>query len=787
MDTENMSFDDRLTQATTDTAAVNTRGLGYEHFFRDRPRRAQSNSRPMRSGAMNMQLSHEREENVDLDYLSTETEDYLGGSRRSEQDERRRMLERDRERSEMMKERAREKRQAKEGSRGRDKPLQNATDDAELTIADIQEPEIVPRTVEKKKPKQEKKETQDDWDVRRLVVPPTISVQKLATLIKVTPMLLRNVMRNLGYDNLAFDYILDFENAALICQEFGFEAKEGKNIDIFAQPLPLDTETLPTRPPFVTIMGHVDHGKTTILDYLRKSAIVEGEHGGITQHIGAFSVPTQSNDKTITFLDTPGHSAFLKMRQRGANVTDIVILVVAADDSVMPQTIEAIKHARNAKVPIIVAVNKIDKPNVNVNKVYEDLAVQGVIVEEYGGDTQAIKVSGLTGQGIDELEEAILAQAEILDLRAPVNGKVEGWVVESEVIKGRGTVATVVVRRGQLVKGLALVAGTAYCRVKALRDENGRMMPFAGPGFPVEVEGWKELPEAGDEVLEAADEKHARLVAEFRAENEVQRVLLDDLNELNDRRQQDRDNYSQRLEHERTTMTNKARQKRRRTQTFLVDQNEDGDVKYRNFIIKCDVMGSVEAIIDSISTIGNDVAKVRVVHPESDLGPPTASDVALAKTAGADIICFNVKPDREIKALAAREGVKLVTHNVIYHLIEDVTSRTAELLPPINVKKTVAEAEIRMKFDVTAKNGQIVSIAGCRVISGTAKRTLNVSVMRGDEEFYDGTLEAMKQGKKDASEVQNGSECGIMFKDFRTFESGDIVRFYTLTQTKAYL
>lgn len=580
---------------------------------------------------------------------------------------------------------------------------------------------------------------------------------------------------------------MDYDNASLICQEFGYETNTGKIRDLFPEPLPIVRDNLPQRPPFVTIMGHVDHGKTTILDYLRKSSIVAGEHGGITQHIGAFSVPVSGGSKRITFLDTPGHAAFLKMRQRGANVTDIVVLVVAADDSVMPQTIEAIKHARNAKVPIIVAVNKIDKPNVDVDRVYQDLAKNDVVVEEYGGDTQAILVSGLTGKGIDELEEAILTLSEVLDFRSPVDGRCEGWVVESELAKGRGAVATLVVRRGTLTPGTPIVAGTAYGRVRTLRDESGKIVKAATPGTPVEVDGWKVLPEAGDEVLQADNEKHARSVADYRTEHEINQNLLSDLEGINERRQQDRANYNSAVEAAELTRTGRRKRGTVSQKDFLVDMSSDDGIKYRNFILKSDVMGSAEAIEDSIVDIGNDKAKVRLVRAESDIGPPTASDVLLAETSGSEIICFNVKPDREIKALAANKGVNILMHTIIYHLIEDVTARTAELLPPIITKKVVAEAEIRASFEITAKSGEATTVAGCRVTSGTAKRAQPLRVMRKNVELFSGTIDTMKQYKRDVTEVQNGSECGLSFNGYSEFREGDIVQFYEEIEQKAYL
>ncbi|KAK9366828.1 hypothetical protein V1509DRAFT_628647 [Lipomyces kononenkoae] len=637
---------------------------------------------------------------------------------------------------------------------------------------------------ERKRRQKSKKKKKNPYRIRigtpSLPIPAFITVSNLASLLGVRQQLLVKSLRKMGFETTDFNHVLDYEVASLIAMEYGFEPQTvSDGEDLVAQPPSQDKDTLPPRPPFVTIMGHVDHGKTTILDYLRKSRVAATEHGGITQHIGAFSVPL-SNGQQITFLDTPGHAAFLKMRKRGANITDIVVLVVAADDSVMPQTEEAIKHANSSNVPIIVAINKVDKPNVNIERVMQDLATKAVYVEGYGGDTMAVPVSGLTGQGIPDLEEAILALSEILDLRADPTGNAEGWIIESQPKKGRGNTATVVIRRGILKPGSYLVAGTGYARVRSLRDEYGNSIKQAGPGQPVEVDGWKNLPEAGDEVLQANSEQHAKEVVDHRLKKLELKQAAKDIDVINEKRRVDRIEREDKADQSRGPFKGPARG----TAPQLIDSAKDDGLRVRHYVLKADVSGSVEAVRDAIQDIGNDRVKCGVVH--SDVGPPTESDVLLAEVSNADILCFNVRPDRDLLATAAKHNVKIVSHTIIYHLIEDVTKSVAELLDPIIETKVNAEAEVRAIFTFTVKKDQ-TRIAGCRISNGTAKRGSAVRILRNKNVIFDGMLDSLKQGKHDATELSKGTECGMTFKDFDKFEEGDIVQFYENVAVPQYL
>ncbi|KAK9319999.1 hypothetical protein V1517DRAFT_330782 [Lipomyces orientalis] len=696
----------------------------------------------------------------------------------------------DRDRKKHQKQSSKKSVQNEKGSKGNyinsiDDSLGRNTRSRELDITDEVDEELdqIFDDVEPVRSKKSKRNKNDPYRMRlgtpSLPIPAFITVSNLASLLGVRQQLLVKSLRSMGFENTDFNYVLDYEVASLIAMEYGFEPQtESDDRDLVAQPLPTNKEAVPPRPPFVTIMGHVDHGKTTILDYLRKSTIAASEHGGITQHIGAFSVPLSTGQR-ITFLDTPGHAAFLKMRQRGANITDIVVLVVAADDSVMPQTKEAIKHANSSNVPIIVAINKVDKPNTDINRVMQDLAANGVYVEGYGGDIMAVPVSGLTGQGIPDLEEAVIALSEMLDLRAEPTGNAEGWIIESELKKGRGNVATLVIRRGTLKPGSFLVAGTAYARVRSLKDEYGIAIKEARPGQPVEVDGWKTLPEAGDEVLQADNEQRAKDVVEHRLKKLELKKAHKDIEVINEKRRLDR------IEREENAGQSERSRKASRNATpqLIEDSREDGS-KVRNYVLKADVSGSAEAVTDAIQDIGNDEVKCRVVH--SDVGPPTESDVLLAEVSNADILCFNVRPDRDLLATATKHNVKVVSHTIIYHLLQDVTQRVSELLDPIIETKVNGEAEIRAIFTFTEKKN-VTKIAGCRITNGTAKRGTTVRVLRNKNTIFDGTLDSLKQGKHDAAELAKGNECGMTFKDFDGFEEGDIVQFYEEVKVPRYL
>ncbi|KAK9458037.1 initiation factor 2 [Dipodascopsis uninucleata] len=597
----------------------------------------------------------------------------------------------------------------------------------------------------------------------KLLLPPTVTVANMARLLGLKREELIVKMGELGFENLTPDYVLDFETSSLVALEFGFDPASNATVnDIFPAPPPENLESVPSRPPFVTIMGHVDHGKTTILDYLRKSSIVDKEFGGITQHIGAFSVPLSSG-KRITFLDTPGHAAFLKMRQRGANVTDIVVLVVAADDSVMPQTKEAINHAKKANVPIIVAINKIDKPGTDLDKVYRDLGQNEIYVEEIGGDVQCVKVSGLTGQGIDELEDAIIALSEIQDFRAPLDGNAEGYIIESSIQKGRGNVATLVVRRGVLKTGDFIVAGTTFAKVRSLRDELGKVIKSAGPGTPVEVDGWKDLPESGDEALEAKNEKHAKDVVEFRRER-IEHI----------RNKKDLEAIAQEQQAKVKRVESQAQKNSDVAESDISTKEEEtAKEKILSFIIKSDVAGSAEAVSDSIAFLEKENVKCKILY--SEVGAPSESDVTRAEIANAKILCFNVKTSKEMNQFALQRGVQIASFNVIYHLVEHVMNLImAQLEPEIQIR-VIGEAEIRQIFEITEKNGKR-KVAGCRITNGVIKRNNMIRILRDNEEIFLGSLDTLRQVKKDIAEIRKGSECGMSFKGWTEFLEDDTIQ-----------
>jgi translation initiation factor IF-2 len=477
-------------------------------------------------------------------------------------------------------------------------------------------------------------------------------------------------------------------------------------------------------------MGHVDHGKTTLLDWLRKSSVAATEHGGITQHIGAFSVSMPSG-KTITFLDTPGHAAFLSMRQRGANVTDIVILVVAADDSVKPQTIEAINHAKAAKVPMIVAINKIDKPEINIDRVKQDLARHGVEIEDFGGDTQVVCVSGKTGQGMDVLEEAAVTLSEIQDMRAETDGPVEGWVLEAS-IKPMGKVATVLVKRGTVRPGDFIVAGNTWARVRCLRNEAGIEIEEAGPGMPVEIDGWREQPLAGDEVLQAPDEAKAKSVIDYRLEKIERDRMAEDMEAVNLNRKIDQERREKEKEAARLA---KSRDDEEDADLTPEEETPTGS-KIVNFIVKGDVSGSVEAVVDSISHVGNKEVEARVLR--SGVGQLSEFDVEHAAAAQGLLINFNTPVDPHIARLADQSKVAILDHNIIYRLVDDVKAELSKHLPPLVTQRVTGEAEIAQIFSIKIKKREMKNIAGCKVRNGTIARNSKVRVLRNNEKVFDG-------------------------------------------------
>ena len=583
-----------------------------------------------------------------------------------------------------------------------------------------------------------KKEKKKQQAAQKLQGPPTpiylpefISVANLAGVLRIKIEDFTSKMTELGFQETTNDHVLDAETAGLIASEFNFEpiVDQPEIQDLVAQPPAEDKSRLPQRPPVVTIMGHVDHGKTTLLDWLRKSSVAATEHGGITQHIGAFSVPMPSG-RIITFLDTPGHAAFLDMRQRGANVTDIVILVVAADDSVKPQTVEAIKHAQAAQVPMIVAVNKIDKEDANVEKVKQDLARYGVEIEDYGGDTQVVCVSGKTGQGMETLEESAVALADILDMRAEVDGAAEGWVLEATTKKA-GRLATVLVRRGTLRPSDIIVAGTTWARVRTLHNEAGVSVESAGPGTPVEVDGWRDQPTAGDEVLQANSEQHARSVIGIRLEAAERVQLATDTTAVNE---------SRRLEQERREAAEAASTAAQAGEEPLLTPTEPKEAKESfkevPLIVKADVSGSAEAVLTSILSLGN--SSVRPTILRSGVGAVSEFDVSHAASAKAHIVCFNIVMEQHIRRMAEAQGVRVVEQNIIYRLVDAVMAVLEEYLEPIRTKRVLGEAEVAQVFDINVRARITVPIAGCRIRNGVIARNAKVMVRRDGEVVFDG-------------------------------------------------
>ena len=577
---------------------------------------------------------------------------------------------------------------------------------------------------QKKKAEKEQMRQQQAEGVTEAIpifLPEYITASSLATSLGQSQDQFLTDMAEMGFENVTADTLMTGETAALVAMEYGYDptVDDGKKRDLRPRPTPEDLDSVPQRPPVVTIMGHVDHGKTTLLDYLRKSSIAAQEHGGITQHIGAFVVK-MSSGKPITFLDTPGHAAFLSMRQRGATVTDIVILVVAADDSVKPQTIEAIKHARTAKVPIIVAINKIDKEDARIQQVKSDLVRHGVEIEDYGGDVQVVLVSGKTGKGMDDLEENIVTLSEILDVRAESDGMAEGWVLESSV-KIDGKAATVLVKRGTLRTGDIIVAGKSMARVRLLRNEAGVEITEAPPGTPAEVLGWRDLPEAGEQIIQAPDEDAARTAVEYRTE-------------MADRQESGR----QLAEQER-----KQREKAAEAAAALEAEEAGEDyeapesgIVVQNFVVKADVAGSVEAVASSILELGNHEVQSRVLR--SSAGQISEYDVDHAAASNSIIVNFNNTIAPQIKQRADEAKVRVMDYNVIYHLVDDARSALSDLLPPILTHRVLGEADILQVFPINIRGKKFKNIAGCRVRNGAIKRTSKVKVLRKGKVVFDG-------------------------------------------------
>lgn len=577
----------------------------------------------------------------------------------------------------------------------------------------------------------------------KVTIPEFISVENLARMLKLKVDDFVAKLEEEGYEGARYDHILDSATSGMFADLYGFEpvVPEGdKGQDLVARPVAEDTTSLLPRPPIVTIMGHVDHGKTTILDWLRKSSVADTEHGGITQHIGAFSVTMPGTERQITFLDTPGHAAFLDMRRRGANVTDIVVLVVAADDSVKPQTIEAIKHALEARVHIIVAINKIDKEDANIERVKQDLSRHDITVEDYGGEFQAIPVSGKTGQGMEDLEEAIITLADVSDFRAEVDGPAEGWIIESKVTTA-GRVATVLVRRGTLRQGDFIVAGTTWARIRTLRNDSGQLIEEAPPGTPVQIDGWRgEDPTAGLEVLQADSEDHAKDVVKTRQDREEIVRTTSNMAAINTARTEEAEARAKVLAWEaEQEWSSKRKSARPKDNEGWVENVARTGPKHVHFIIKADVAGSVEALTAAVSAIGNNEIVANVVH--SGIGVINESDIRRLATTGevGYAISFNQTVEGPIRRLAEMAGLGILDHNIIYKVTDDVKDKVSAELPPLITQRVVGEAEIGQIFEISTKKGK-VKIAGCKISNGTISRAEKIRVIRKGNVVYTGML-----------------------------------------------
>lgn len=585
--------------------------------------------------------------------------------------------------------------------------------------------------------------------IYEVLVPETISVAVLAQKMSVKAAEVIKTLMKMGM-MVTINQVLDQETAMIVVEELGHLAKPAKLDD----PEALLAETgevhahaiLEARAPVVTVMGHVDHGKTSLLDYIRRTRVASGEAGGITQHIGAYHVETPRG--MVTFLDTPGHEAFTAMRARGAKVTDIVILVVAADDGVMPQTIEAIHHTKAAKVSVVVAVNKMDKPDANFDRIKNELVSHGVLPEEYGGDAQFVAVSAKTGMGIDELLESVLLQAEVLELKAPTNTPAKGIVIEARLDKGRGPVATVLVQSGQLRRGDMVLAGASYGRVRAMLDEAGRPIEVAGPSIPVEIQGLTDVPVAGEDVMVLNDERKAREIALFR-QGKFRDVKL-------------------------------ARQQAAKLENMF-EQMGEGEVKTLSLIIKSDVQGSYEALAQSLLKLSNDEVRVNVVH--AAVGGITESDVNLALASKAVIIGFNTRADVTARKLIASAGVDVRYYDIIYHVVDDIKAALSGMLTPDRKENQLGLVEIREVYRIT----KVGAVAGCYVLEGLVRRSAQVRLLRDEVVIHTGELDSLKRFKDDVREVKTGFECGLSLRNYNDIQVGDKLEVYEVVEVERSL
>ncbi|MBK7791512.1 MAG: translation initiation factor IF-2 [Betaproteobacteria bacterium] len=586
--------------------------------------------------------------------------------------------------------------------------------------------------------------------VREITVPETISVAELAHKMSVKAVEVIKAMMKMG-TMVTINQVLDQETAMIVVEELGHKARAAKLDDPDALLAETDvasasTAVLEPRPPVVTVMGHVDHGKTSLLDSIRRARVASGEAGGITQHIGAYHVETSKG--VITFLDTPGHEAFTAMRARGAKVTDIVVLVVAADDGVMPQTREAIAHAKAGNVPLVVAMNKIDKPEANPERVKQELVAESVIPEEYGGETQFIPVSAKTGKGIDELLDAILLQAEVLELRAAKDAPARGIVIESRLDKGKGPVATVLVNSGTLKRGDIVLAGAVFGRVRAMTDETGKSVPAAGPAIPVEIQGLSDVPLAGEDVMVLGDERKAREIALFR-QGKFRDVKL-------------------------------AKQQAAKLDNMF-DQMAEDAIKSLTLIVKADVQGSYEALTQALTKLSTDEVKVNIVH--AAVGGITESDINLALASKAVVIGFNTRADLAARKLAEHSGVEIRYYNIIYDAVDEVKAALGGMLSPERKESQTGLVEVREVYKIS----KVGTVAGCYVLEGTIKRGSRVRVLRDNVVIHDGELDSLKRFKDDVREVKAGFECGLSLKNFNDVEKGDQLEAYEIVEVSRTL
>ncbi|WFD07830.1 translation initiation factor IF-2 [Malassezia vespertilionis] len=650
---------------------------------------------------------------------------------------------------------------------------------------------------------------QEAAHTKQISLPRVISVEHLARILGVNMRMLQFRMEKIGLTDTRADHLLKFEDAELLAAEYNAvtSVDEERAFDIHARPFVPASEqaSLPLRPPVVTIMGHVDHGKTTLLDTLRSSSVAQGEAGGITQHIGAFSVPVQRKGQggidTVTFLDTPGHAAFSMMRSRGASVTDIVVLVVAADDGVMPQTKEVIQlvHGdQGTRVPLVVVISKIDAPNADVEKVKYALMGAGIAVEELGGEIPCVEISARKHIGIDTLEETLALLAELAELRAEKEGAAEGRVLESRVEKGRGNVATVLVQRGVLRPSDTVLAGTAWAKVRQLTQPDGKPTKAVYPGYPAQVAGWRELPAAGDAFL-GADEAACKRAVESRKRRLEQASLLEDAEKIDEtrRRVAEAELQRERLAYEERQQLRELRRKEsegsfdadaleavtqaQRAARALNETHVEKARKELLLILKGDFSGTVEALSGAVSGIGNTEAVVRIVS--QSVGDPTEGDVHTAHAIGGQVLGFNVKAPKGVQSLAARLQPRVAVHcdDVIYRLMEHVTSQVAALLPPVQELRVHGEAHVSQIFQIKGSGRAAKSIAGCRVTNGLISRANQVRILRGAqrEEVFRGKLDALRQVKKDVSEMRKGTECGMSFDGFDEVCVDDVVQCFT--------